>query len=132
MDAHPSPDDRLIRAEELAALLGVGVKQFWRNEAAGKIGPSRVKFWRSRSVRFSHRETMAWLAERTSAGELLPRELWRQRWLAILTAEKAGNGAGAAGLARAVPPAAPRRGPFDEFPTNENKRRPVERPTLAG
>jgi predicted DNA-binding transcriptional regulator AlpA len=87
-NAHLSPDDRLLRAEELAELLGIGVKQFWRNEAAGRIGPARVKFWGSRSVRFSHRETMAWLPERTPAGELLPRDQWRERWQAIRTAEE--------------------------------------------
>jgi predicted DNA-binding transcriptional regulator AlpA len=92
MNAHLSPSDRLLRAEELADLLGIGAKQFWRNESAGKIGPARVKFFRSRSVRFSHRETMAWLAERTAAGELLPRELWRLRWEAILASEQTSAG----------------------------------------
>lgn len=92
-----APEDRLLRAEEFAELLGhrrgpdgkVEVKQFWRNEAAGKIGPQRIKFWRSRSVRFSHREVKAWFSERTAAGELLPRDQWRERWAALLAAETA-------------------------------------------
>lgn len=92
INAHPSSEDRLLRAEELAELLNIGVKQFWRKEAAGQIGPSRVKFWRSRSVRFSHRETMAWLAERTPAGELIPRDLWRECWRAILAAQQTSAG----------------------------------------
>jgi hypothetical protein len=30
---------------------------------------------------------MAWFAERTAAGELLPRDQWRERWAALLAAE---------------------------------------------
>jgi excisionase family DNA binding protein len=82
-----APDDRLLRVEEVAELLGLNAKQFRRLEAGGHVGPSRVKLWRRRSVRFSRREVLAWLTERTVAGELLPRDQWRERWAALLAAE---------------------------------------------
>jgi predicted DNA-binding transcriptional regulator AlpA len=81
------PPDRLLRAEQVAELLSIGAKQFRRHESAGVIGPARVKIFGSRTVRFSYREVRAWLAERTPAGELLPRQLWRERWAALQRSE---------------------------------------------
>ncbi len=75
--------DRLIRAEDLASLLSLSVRQTWRLDRAGKL-PAPIRI--GRAVRWRESEIRAWIEANCP-----PREEWAARWPAIFAAQTSGR-----------------------------------------
>jgi len=64
-----------LSASDLAALLGVSVRQIWSMHSAGTLGPVPVSLGQ-RLARWDRAEIEAWWAACRAAGRPIPRAEW--------------------------------------------------------